>query len=100
MRNTVFAWRIVYRNLGSLWPFAYYLPYFSQKIEEGLLVCRWLRTQGKLEEASGQLEHLLAVTRQVGQSRLMLEIQVEMVLVAAASKRKEEAQDLLRDVLA
>lgn len=73
---------------------------FSQKIEEGLLVCRWLRTQGKLEEASGQLEHLLAVTRQVGQSRLLLEIQVEMVLVAAASKRKEEAQDLLRDVLA
>lgn len=73
---------------------------FSRNIEEGLLVCRWLRTQGKLEEASGQLEHLLAVSRQVGQSRLMLEIQVEMVLVAAASKRKEEAQDLLRDVLA
>jgi LuxR family transcriptional regulator, maltose regulon positive regulatory protein len=73
---------------------------FSQKIEEGLLVCRWLRTQGKLGEASDQLEHLLAVTRQVGHSRLLLEIQVEMVLVAAASKRKEEAQDLLRDVLA
>lgn len=73
---------------------------FSQKIEEGLLFSRWLRTQGKLEEASRQLELLLIATQQARHTRRVLEIQVEMVLVAAASKRKAEAQQLLRDVLA
>jgi LuxR family maltose regulon positive regulatory protein len=73
---------------------------FSQRMEEELLLCRWLRTQGRLEEASRQLEHLLVATGRVGHVRRMLEIQVEMVLVAAASKRKTEAQDLLRATLA
>jgi LuxR family transcriptional regulator, maltose regulon positive regulatory protein len=75
-------------------------PDFSQEIEEELLLSRWLRTQGKLEEASRQLERLLVATQKVGHTRLMLEIQVEMVLVAAARKRKAEAQRLLRKVLA
>ena len=73
---------------------------FSQEIEEELLLSRWLRTQGKLEEASRQLERLLVATQKVGHTRRMLEIQVEMVLVAAARKRKTEAQHLLREVLA
>ncbi len=75
-------------------------PDFSQDIEEELLLSRWLRTQGKLEEASRQLERLLIATQKVGHTRRMLEIQVEMVLVAAARKRKTEAQHLLREVLA
>jgi LuxR family maltose regulon positive regulatory protein len=73
---------------------------FSQDIEEELLLSRWLRTQGKLEEASRQLERLLVATQKVGHTRRMLEIQMEMVLVAAARKRKTEAQQLLREVLA
>jgi len=73
---------------------------FSQEIEKELLLSRWLRTQGKLEEASRQLERLLVATQKVGHTRRMLEIQVEMVLVAAARKRKTEAQHLLREVLA
>src|SRR5713101_1211249 len=73
---------------------------FSQDIEEELLLSRWLRTQGKLEEASRQLERLLVATQKVGHARRILEIQVEMVLVAAARKRKTEAQQLLREVLA
>ncbi len=73
---------------------------FSQEREEELLVSRWLRTQGKLDEASRQLERLLATTRKVEQTRHLLEIQVEMVLVADARKQKEEAQHILRDVLA
>jgi ATP/maltotriose-dependent transcriptional regulator MalT len=73
---------------------------FSQDIEEELLLSRWLRTQGKLEEASRQLERLLVATQKVGHTRRILEIQVEMVLVAAARKRKTEAQQLLREVLA
>ncbi len=73
---------------------------FSQEIEEELLLSRWLRTQGKLEEASRQLGRLLVATQKVGHTRRILEIQVEMVLVAAARKRKTEAQQLLREVLA
>jgi LuxR family maltose regulon positive regulatory protein len=77
-------------------------PYhdFSQDIEEELLVSRWLRTQGKLEEASSLLERLLVATQKVEHTRRMLEIQVERVLVAAARKQKTEAQQLLREVLA
>jgi LuxR family maltose regulon positive regulatory protein len=73
---------------------------FSRDIEEELLLSRWLRTQGKLEEAYRQLQRLLVATQEAGSTRLMLEIQVEMVLVAAARKRKTEAQQLLREVLA
>jgi LuxR family maltose regulon positive regulatory protein len=73
---------------------------FSQEIEEELLISRWLRAQDELEEASRQLERLLAATRKAEHARLMLEIQVEMALVAAAGKRKTEAQHLLREVLA
>jgi LuxR family maltose regulon positive regulatory protein len=74
-------------------------PDFSQEREEELLFSRWLRTQGKLEEASRQLERLLVATQKVGHTRRMLEVQVEMVLVAAARKRKTEAQQLLHEVL-
>ncbi|HZR38882.1 MAG TPA: LuxR C-terminal-related transcriptional regulator, partial [Ktedonobacteraceae bacterium] len=73
---------------------------FSQESEEELLVSRWLRVQGKLEEASRQLERLLEVAQKMGHTRRVLEVQVEMVLVAAAEKRKAEALHLLREVLA
>ncbi len=73
---------------------------FSQELEEELLLTRWLRTQGKQEEAFRQLERLLVAAQEVGHTRHMLEIQVEMVLVATACKRKAEAQQLLREVLA
>ena len=73
---------------------------FSQGLEEELLLTRWLRTQGKQEEAFRQLERLLVAAQEVGHTRRMLEIQVEMVLVATACKRKAEAQQLLREVLA
>lgn len=74
-------------------------PDFSQEREEALLVSRWLRIQGELEEASRQLERLLADAQEAGHTRLMLEVQVEMVLVTAARKRKAEALQLLREVL-
>lgn len=72
----------------------------SQGGEEGLLVCRWLRIQGRLEEAAGHLERLLDAAQKKGHTRYILEIQVEMVLVAAARKHRDEAQRLLRQVLA
>ncbi|GHO80554.1 HTH-type transcriptional regulator MalT [Ktedonobacter sp. SOSP1-85] len=72
---------------------------FSQAIEEDLLVARWLRSQGKLEEASHQLKNLLLATQEAQHTRRMLEVLVEMVLVAAASKRKTEALHLLLEVL-
>ena len=75
-------------------------PNFSRGIEEELLVCRWLRIQDKLEEASRQLEPLLIATQEAGHTRLLLEVQVEIVLIAAARKRKAEALHLLRGVLA
>lgn len=74
-------------------------PASSQAREEELLLGRWLRIQGKLEEASHQLERLSGTTRQMGHTHRMLEIQAEMVLVAAANKRKAEAQQLLHEVL-
>jgi LuxR family maltose regulon positive regulatory protein len=73
---------------------------FSREMEAELLLTRWLRTQDKQEEAFRQLERLLVAAQEVGHTRGMLEIQVEMVLVATASKRKAEAQQLLREVLA
>jgi LuxR family maltose regulon positive regulatory protein len=72
---------------------------FSQESEAELLVCRWLRVQGKLEEALQQLERLLTTSRSLGHVRRTLDIQIEMVLIAVAEKRKEEAQRLLREVL-
>lgn len=72
---------------------------FSQEMDEELLFSRWLRAQGKLEEASHQLERLLTVTRQTGNIRRVLEIQVETILVTAANKRKAEALQLLHKVL-
>lgn len=74
-------------------------PDFSQQIEEELLLARWLQAQGKLEEASHQLEHALIATQQAGHTRLVREVQVELVLVSAASKRKTQAHQMLRDVL-
>ncbi|QBD76829.1 hypothetical protein EPA93_12770 [Ktedonosporobacter rubrisoli] len=74
-------------------------PTFSQEIGEKLLISRWLRAQGKLDEAAHQLELLLAATQKAGQTRRILEIQVEMVLVAAARKQKTEALQLLQRVL-
>ncbi|MBO0783775.1 MAG: hypothetical protein J2P37_33610, partial [Ktedonobacteraceae bacterium] len=73
---------------------------FSQELEEELLLARWLRAQGKQEEASHQLERLLAATQNVGRTRRTLEIQVEMALVEASCNRKVEAQRLLRGALA
>jgi LuxR family maltose regulon positive regulatory protein len=70
-----------------------------QRTEEEVLLVRWLRTQGKEEEASHRLEQLLLATREAGHTRCLLEAMVEMVLSALASKRKAEAQDLLREVL-
>ncbi|GCE11173.1 LuxR C-terminal-related transcriptional regulator [Tengunoibacter tsumagoiensis] len=75
-------------------------PNFSRKIEEELLVSRWFRSQDKLEEALSLLEPLLIATREVGHTRLMLEVLVEMILVKASIKRKTEALQLLRDMLA
>lgn len=73
---------------------------FSQESEEKLLVCRWLRTQGKLEDAARRLEHLRVAVQKVEHTRLLLEVQVEMVLVAVAEKRKTEAQQMVREALA
>lgn len=72
----------------------------SQGWEEARLLARWLQTQGKQEEALRQLERLLAAAQQVGHTRRVLEIQVEMTLIAAAGERKAEAQQVLREVLA
>jgi LuxR family maltose regulon positive regulatory protein len=74
-------------------------PDYSQRLEEELLLTRWLRVQDKQEEALRQLERLLAAAREVEHTRRILEIQVEIVLVAAARKRMAEAQQLLREVL-
>ena len=72
----------------------------SQEIEEELLASRWARTQDKREEAPSRLEGLLVTIQKLGHTRRILEVEVEMVLVAATRKRKAEAQHLLRDVLA
>jgi LuxR family maltose regulon positive regulatory protein len=74
-------------------------PDRSQDIEEELLCVCWLRVQGKLEEASRQLEHLLIAAEQEEHTRRLLEIQIEMILVLAANKRKAEALQMLRELL-
>lgn len=71
----------------------------AQRTEEDLLQARWLRIQGKEEEAYHQLEQILLATREAGHIRCMLEVMREMALSALASKRRAEAQDLLREVL-
>ena len=71
----------------------------AQRTEEDLLLVRWLRTQGKEEEACLRLEQILLAAREAGHTRCMLDAMVEMALSALASKRKAEAQDLLRKVL-
>ncbi|MBV9231357.1 MAG: hypothetical protein JOZ18_18745, partial [Chloroflexi bacterium] len=73
---------------------------FTQRTEEDLLLARWLRTQGKEEEAHQQLEQILLATREAGHTRCMLEVMVEMALSVLACKRRAEAQDMLREVLA
>ncbi len=75
-------------------------PDFSQESEAELLVCRWLRIQGRLEEAAPRLERLLETAHRLGHGRCVLDVQIEMVLVAVAEKRKDEALHLLREVLA
>lgn len=70
-----------------------------QRTEEELLLARWLRAQGKEEEASHQLEQILLATREAGHTRCMLETMVEMALSALTCKRKAEAQNLLREAL-
>jgi LuxR family maltose regulon positive regulatory protein len=74
-------------------------PDFARESEAELLVCRWLRVQGKLEEASQRLERLLATANRPGYARCTLDVQIEMVLVAVAEKRKAEAQHLLQEAL-
>jgi len=76
------------------------LDNFSLQVEDTLLLARWLRIQGKPEEALQQLERSLATAQEVEHTRLILEIQVEMILVEAVCKRKAEAQKLLQAVLA
>lgn len=72
---------------------------FAQRTEEELLQARWLRVQGKEEEAYQRLEQILLATRAAGHIRCMLEGMVEMALSALASKRRAEAQDVLREAL-
>ncbi|GCF08393.1 LuxR C-terminal-related transcriptional regulator [Dictyobacter arantiisoli] len=72
---------------------------FTQRTETDLLLARWLRTQGKEEEAYRQLEQTLLATQEAGHTRCVLEAMVEMALSALACKRKAEAQDMLREVL-
>ena len=74
-------------------------PDFAQEKEDELLVSRWLRIQGKLEEASRQLEPLFVEAHEAGHGRLLHEIQIEMALIAMAKKDKGEAQRLAREVL-
>ncbi|GHO97605.1 LuxR family transcriptional regulator [Reticulibacter mediterranei] len=74
-------------------------PDFAQESEAELLICRWLRVQGKLEEASQRLERSLATAHMQGHARCTLDVQIEMVLVAVAEKRKTEAQQLLQEAL-
>lgn len=69
-------------------------------LEEELLLARWLRIQGQPEKALPQLERLLATAQEAGHTRCVLAIQAEMALVTVACKRKTEAQQLLRAVLA
>jgi len=72
---------------------------FAQRTEEDLLLARWLRTQGKEEEAYHQLEQILLATREAGHTRRMLEVMVEMALSTLARKLRAEAQGMLREVL-
>ncbi len=86
---TVQHWALLRRPAASI----------AQRTEEDLLQTRWLRIQGKEEEAYNQLEQILFATQEAGHTRYMLEVMREMALSALASKRKAEAQDLLREVL-
>ncbi|HEX4204428.1 MAG TPA: LuxR C-terminal-related transcriptional regulator, partial [Ktedonobacteraceae bacterium] len=72
---------------------------FAQRSEEDLLLARWLRSQGKEEDAYHQLEQLLLEAREAGHTRRTLEVMVEMALSALACKHKAKAQDILREVL-
>jgi LuxR family maltose regulon positive regulatory protein len=74
-------------------------PGFSQVSAAELLVCRWLRIQGRLEEVTPRLELLLETARRLGHTHRVLDVQIEMVLVAVAEKSKDEALRLLREVL-
>jgi LuxR family maltose regulon positive regulatory protein len=74
-------------------------PDFAQRSEEDLLLARWLRSQGKEVDAYHQLERLLLEAREVGHTRRILEVMVEMALSTLACKHKAEAQGLLREVL-
>ena len=72
---------------------------FAQRAEQDLLQARWLRIQGKEEEAYHRLEQILLATREAGHTRCMLEGMVEMALSALASKHKAEAQAMLHEAL-
>jgi LuxR family maltose regulon positive regulatory protein len=72
---------------------------FAQRTEEDLLLARWLRSQGKEEEAYLLLEQILLATQEAGHTRRMLEVMVEMVLSVQTYKRKAEAQSMLREAL-
>lgn len=73
---------------------------FARRSEEDLLQARWLRIQGKEEEAYHLLEQILFATQKAGHIRCMLEAMLAMALSALARKRKTEAQHMLREVLA
>jgi LuxR family maltose regulon positive regulatory protein len=72
---------------------------FAQRTEEDLLQARWLRIQGKEEEAYHHLEQILLATRETGHTRCMLETMVELALSTLACKRKAEAQSMLSEIL-
>lgn len=74
-------------------------PLDKQPGEDVLLYCRWLRVQGRVEEAASYLERLHETSRQAGHVRRLLEVQVESVLAAVAGKHKAEALDLLHKLL-
>jgi LuxR family maltose regulon positive regulatory protein len=75
-------------------------PDAAEAIEGELLIVRWLRGQGRLDEAAQQLEHLRQSLREARLPRRELEIQLELVLLEAARKQKAAAQRRLRDTLA
>ncbi|GCE08443.1 LuxR C-terminal-related transcriptional regulator [Dictyobacter aurantiacus] len=74
-------------------------PDFAQRAEANLLQTRWLRIQGKEEEAQHQLEQIILTAREAGHTRSMLEAMIEMALSTLACRRKVEAQHMLREGL-
>ncbi len=67
---------------------------------EELLMARWLLAQGQEQVALGLLEHWRAEAVTAGRTRSALESQVLMVLAHQRLKHRQEAQRMLRKVIA